>query len=286
MPHTETAFAKINLTLKVLGKRADGYHELESLVAFAQIGDTLTLMPADSATLTTEGPFAAALNDTNLILQAADLVLAKWPEARSGAFHLTKMLPVAAGVGGGSADAAAALRLLAAANPAGVDAASLASLARALGADVPVCLASRAAMMRGIGERVTPVRDFPRAAVLLVNPGVPIATKAVFDALNASSYNGPVCSEAVIPPFAPLDRFADYLADAGNDLEAPAVRIAPVIGEVKSRLSAAPGCLASGMSGSGATCFGLFASLAEAQRAEREIGGAHAGWWVAASELQ
>lgn len=286
MIFTETAFAKINLTLKVLGKRADAYHELESLVAFAQTGDALTLTPGQSTVLTVDGPFAASLDEGNLVERAAELVHAQWPEAVGGVFHLTKKLPVAAGIGGGSADAAAALRLLAAANPACIDERALPSLAATLGADVPVCLASRAAMMRGVGERVTPLSGFCEAAVLLVNPGVQVATGAVFGALGAHPLGDRVCGEPASPSFASIDLLAAFVRETGNDLEAPARAIAPVIGAVKSLLACTSGCLATGLSGSGATCFGLFASLDEARCAERDVSEAQPDWWVKAAALQ
>lgn len=286
MLFTETAFAKINLTLKVLGKRADGYHELESLVAFAQVGDTLTLTPGKAAHLSVDGPFAGALNEDNLVLKAAELVHAQWPQAAGGAFHLTKTLPVAAGIGGGSADAAAALRLLAAAYSAQVDSGALPALAVALGADVSVCLASRAAMMRGIGEQLTPIDGFCEAAVLLVNPGIPVATGAVFAELGASTLGEPVRAKSDNPSFATVERLAAFVSETGNDLETPARAIAPVIGKVISRLAGTSGCLASGLSGSGATCFGLFASPDEAQSARQDISAAQPDWWVKAAALQ
>lgn len=286
MLFTETAFAKINLTLKVLGKRSDSYHELESLVAFAQIGDTLTLQPGQATQLSVDGPFAGALNQDNLVLRAAELVHAQWPQAFGGAFHLTKILPVAAGIGGGSADAAAALRLLAAAYPAQVDSDALPALAVALGADVPVCLASRAAMMRGIGEQLTPIDEFCDAAVLLINPGIPVATEAVFTERGARKFGVPVCAKSDNPSFATVEQLAAFIGETGNDLEAPARAIAPVIGEVKSQLAGTWGCLASGLSGSGATCFGLFASLDDAQSAEQDISAAQPDWWVKAAALQ
>ena len=178
--------AKINLTLEVLGRRADGFHELKSLVAFANFGDRLELDPGDGLDLEVEGPFAAALGNGNLILEAARAAQERVPGLRLGRFRLAKCLPVAAGLGGGSADAAAALRLIARANPGLIDEGTSAELARKIGSDVSVCLASRPALMSGRGEKIEPVRGFPACGVVLANPGKALATRAVYAALDAA----------------------------------------------------------------------------------------------------
>ena len=181
----DTGRAKLNLTLEVLGRRADGFHELRSLVAFAALGDQVELDPHGPLGLTVEGRFAGALGGDNLIIKAAQLVSNKVPGLTLGRFRLVKLLPVASGLGGGSADAAAALRLIARANDGALDDATLAELAPQLGSDVSVCLKSRPALISGRGEKVEPVAGFPSCGVLLANPGRPLATEAVYAALGA-----------------------------------------------------------------------------------------------------
>lgn len=283
---TETAPAKINLTLRVLGRRCDGYHEIESLVAFATTGDTLSLAPGDGVTLETDGPFAGALGPGNLVLQAAERVRRVWPEARAGSFHLTKNLPVAAGIGGGSSDAAAALRLLVQANPAIDMGDQISRIAARLGADVTACLTPRAAMMRGIGERLEPFDSFPAAAIVLANPGAALATADVFNALGAPPPPEHFSPSSGVPAIGTLEALIACITASGNDLEAPAMRLAPVIDEVKAALAATRGCLAAALSGSGATCFGLFKTQAEARAAVVLVSQAHPDWWVKASVLQ
>ncbi len=325
-PLTTRARAKINLTLRVLGRRADGYHELESLVAFAGTGDALSLEPGPQLSLTIDGPRGQGLpvDDSNLILRATRALEAETGPLRTGAFHLVKRLPVASGIGGGSADAAAALRLLARLNGLSPDDPALLRAAAATGADVPVCLVSRARIMAGIGERLGSALTLPPLFALLVNPGVPVETAPVFRALGLQpgqrhplhsslpdtsphpeeprsgvSKEGPEGSgtvwsllrDALSDDMAPqdegsrgigLDRAAllAALRQAGNDLEAPARRVAPVIDTVLAALRAQPGCRLARMSGSGATCFALFDDCRQSAAAGRALAREQAGWWV------
>jgi 4-diphosphocytidyl-2-C-methyl-D-erythritol kinase len=274
----EQAPAKINLTLRVLGRRDDGYHELESLVAFADIADTLALQPANETALDIAGPFATASGPVtdNLVLKAAAALRQRVNDLKAGHFQLQKNIPVAGGLGGGSADAAAALRLLARANDLPAGDPRLATAALAVGADVPVCLDSRPRVMRGIGERLTPPVELPRLAVVLVNPAVPLSTRDVFAGLTVT----PGKKENISPvPCAPTELF-DYLKTNGNDLTAAAIARAPVVAEVLATLSELPGARFAAMSGSGPTCFALFASPAEAATAARRVHSANKNWWV------
>ena len=270
---TEFAPAKINLALHVTGQRADGYHLLDSLVVFAPVGDRLTAARAEALSLAVTGPFAAGVpaGDDNLILRAARLL----GGGRGAALVLEKNLPVAAGIGGGSADAAAALRALA----------RLWSLplppppaVLGLGADLPVCLAGLPARMRGIGERIEPLPGLPPLHLVLVNPGVPVSTLEAF-ALLAERRNPPLPD---IPAFATAAELARFAGACRNDLQQPALALAPVIGAVTDAIRATPGCLLARMSGSGATCFGLYASPAARDAARTALAGAHPDWWVAA----
>jgi len=285
--------AKINLWLHLVGRRPDGYHLLDSLVAFAAIGDSLAIAPAPELSLTVDGPFAAEVpkGADNLVLRAAR-DLAHWADVAPGArLALTKRLPVAAGIGGGSANAAAALRGLARLWRLEVTADRLAALALALGADVPVCLAGRPAHVGGIGERVTPVAALPAAPLLLVNPRIPLATEAVFRAWAATP--GAAFGAAAPPwPFPPGARpprdaaaLAAALAATRNDLAAAACGLAPTVGEAAAVIAAQPDCLLARMSGSGGTCFGIFATATAARAAEAAIAVARPGWWVAATTL-
>lgn len=283
LPLTTRARAKVNLDLRVLGRRADGYHELESLVAFAGVGDMLSLVPAAPLSLTLAGPRSEGLtaDDGNLVLRAARSLAAARPGLRLGRFHLVKRLPVASGIGGGSADAAAALRLLARLNGIAASDPVLREVAAGVGADVPVCLDSRARLMAGIGERLGPVLRLPPLFAVLVNPGVAVETAAVFRALGlkAGEAVDEARAERLAAPASVLE-LLDHLASTTNDLAAPAQQVAPVIREVLERLAALPGCRLARMSGSGATCFALFddcrASAAAAKAVQRE----RPGWWV------
>jgi 4-diphosphocytidyl-2-C-methyl-D-erythritol kinase len=286
----ERAPAKINLTLRVVGRRADGYHELESLVVFAGIGDTLTLAPARALSLKVGGPTAAASGsiDDNLVLKASRALAARVEGLKLGRFTLTKRLPVAAGIGGGSSDAAAALRLIARANRIALDDPRLIEAARVSGADVPVCLVPRPRVMRGIGEILSDPLPLPKLAAVLVNPRVAVPTKDVFAALRAKlDMRGQAQGGA---DFETRRRWKgseliETLAGEPNDLEAPAVAIAPAIAQVLADLRALKGCHLARMSGSGATCFGLFATAPAAAAAARALRTKHPAWWVRATKL-
>jgi 4-diphosphocytidyl-2-C-methyl-D-erythritol kinase len=286
----ERARAKVNLTLHVRGRRADGYHDLESLVAFADCADGLTLAPAPAVALQVSGPRAAECGslDDNLVLKAARTLAERVPGLTTGAFELEKHLPAAAGIGGGSADAAAALRLLAQANSLDRDDPRTVEAARATGADVPVCLRSSACIMRGVGDKLSGVNMPPLPAVL-INPGVPVATKDVFAALGLKPGDvfGADRQTASIawPQTTSLPDWCRAIASGRNDLEPPALRIQPVIGDVLSALRWNDGCELARMSGSGATCFGLFCDDATAQAAERQIRAKQPRWWVVATTL-
>jgi len=288
---TDIGRAKVNLTLRVVGRRVDGYHDLESVVAFADCADSLTLTPGSELRLETTGPMAQACGEIaeNLVLKAASLLAERVPDMKVGTFVLDKVLPVAAGIGGGSADAAAALRLLARLNGLAADDARLIEVALETGADVPVCLASRACDMTGIGEGLLPL-NLPRMPAVLVNPSVAVATRDVFSALGLRSGELLVGATDVIEsPAWPEDgtSITDWVAElalVANDLEAPAIRIQPAIGEVLDVLGGS-GALLARMSGSGATCFAIYAEAALAQRAAETILRAHPEWWVHAGVL-
>jgi 4-diphosphocytidyl-2-C-methyl-D-erythritol kinase len=281
-PLIEKACAKVNLTLRVLGRREDGYHELESLVAFADFGDTLSLQPAADTALEISGPFAAACatGADNLVLKAAAALHQRVGGLKAGHFLLEKIIPVAAGIGGGSADAAAALRLLARANDLALDDPRLASAALAVGADVPVCLDRRARVMRGVGEQLLAPVDLPPLPALLVNPGVPLATRDVF-----AAFAGGEGSKTVLGTL-PRERDGaiDFLARYGNDLT-HAIVLAPVITEVLTALRALPGMRLARMSGSGPTCFALFHSPGEAQTGAQRLSVERKDWWVQATTI-
>jgi 4-diphosphocytidyl-2-C-methyl-D-erythritol kinase len=282
----DDAPAKVNLTLRVLARRADGYHELESLVVFAAFGDRLSFSRGDDLALTVRGPSAAAAGEggDNLVHKAARALAARCPGLVLGAFDLDKRLPVAAGLGGGSSDAAAALRLLAKANGISRDDADLYAAARATGADVPVCLDPRPRFMQGIGEKLSGPLRLPPTPAVLVNPGVWLATKDVFARWNAAGSAAPLDVEAVMRVMSHAD-LLQFLAAEPNDLEAAAIALAPPIASVLAGLRAQPGCELARMSGSGATCFGLFASAPAATAAVTEIGDKHPGWWLRACVL-
>ncbi|WP_108662661.1 4-(cytidine 5'-diphospho)-2-C-methyl-D-erythritol kinase [Acuticoccus kandeliae] len=269
--------AKINLALHVTGQRADGYHLLDSLVAFARIadGDRLTVAFGDAPPrLTIDGPFAAD------VPPGADNIVVRAATACGGiaAIHLHKGLPVASGIGGGSADAAAVLR--AAASTGSHTRAALSAIALGLGADVPVCLAGAACRMSGIGEILTPVA-LPAMPALLVNPRVPVETRAVFKRL-ARKDNPPL---PPLPLFATTADVARWLAETRNDLEAPAIALAPAIAETLDAVRGMAGCLFARMSGSGATVFALFSDAAARDAAAARLAEAAPGWWVAPAEI-
>jgi 4-diphosphocytidyl-2-C-methyl-D-erythritol kinase len=279
----EKAPAKVNLTLRVLGRRADGYHEIESLVAFAGVGDAVTFRPGGALALAVSGPTAAAAGDVadNLVLKAARALAERVEGLKLGRFTLSKRLPVSAGLGGGSADAAAALRLLARANRMTPDDPRLMQAARATGADVPVCLDPRVRLMRGIGDILSDPLDLPRLFALLVNPGVAVATKDVFAALNVPPAEP--MAEAGVP--AGSAGFLAEITNGRNDLEGPAIEFEPAIAEVLAVLRKLPGCRLARMSGSGATCFGLFDSTRAASAAARTLRVGYPAWWTRATVL-
>lgn len=261
--------AKVNLTLHVTGQRTeDGYHMLDSLVAFADFGDIVSLDLADDFSLSIQGPLSGGLpvDDNNLCLKAARIA------GTPVGITLVKNLPHEAGLGGGSSDAAAVLRgiseLTGTPAPTGLS---------TLGADVPVCMSPRAARMRGIGDIISPAPFLPPLPAVLINPGVGVATPSVFRALKQKT------NMAMPDELTELDTpvtAARWLAEMRNDLEAPAIELAPVIAMVLAQLATTPGCLLSRMSGSGATCFGLFPDLDQAQNAASLIASAHPDWWV------
>ena len=279
----EKAPAKINLTLRVLGRRADGYHELESLVAFADLADTLTLQPGATSALDITGPFAAACGPSagNLVLKAVAALRQRIDGLTAGRFLLEKNIPVAAGLGGGSADAAAALRILARANGLSVDDPRLNEAALAVGADVPVCLASRARIMHGVGEILSPPLDMPPLSAVLVNPRVPLATRDVFAKLAGREGSKKNIADVPRSP----DAMIEFLGRHGNDLTDAAIACVPEIAEVLERLRALPGVRLARMSGSGATCFALFASAGEAAAAAWLVQAARGDWWVCPTTL-
>jgi 4-diphosphocytidyl-2-C-methyl-D-erythritol kinase len=265
--------AKVNLFLHVTGRREDGYHLLDSLAVFPAVGDFIHAAPADGLSLTMTGPFGASLTaePDNLVLRAARALAKAAGLSPNAALTLEKHLPVASGIGGGSADAAAALRLLVALwniDP------PLAPVALSLGADVPVCLASAAARMRGIGEHLSPAPALPPFGMVLINPRVAVSTAAVFRARNAA-FSPAATLPAGWPDAAAM---AAGLAALTNDLEAPAIALAPAIGAVLAALRADQRCLLARMSGSGATCFGLYETPAIAKAAAASI--RRPEWWI------
>lgn len=269
--------AKVNLTLHVTGQRGDGYHLLDSLVVFVDIGDRIVAAPAPALNLTIDGPMATGLGtgDDNLVLRAARMLA---PE-RGATIRLTKNLPLASGIGGGSSDAAATLRALSDLWHLPLpDAASCATL----GADVPVCLHPRPRRMGGIGEILGDVPALPPLWLVLVNPGIHVPTPAVFRTL-ASKTGTPM--PTTLPACPNAATLAAFLKTQRNDLEQPARALAPEIGQVLTQIAATDGCLIARMSGSGATCFGLYASQGAADAAARMLSAAASAWWVKAARV-
>jgi 4-diphosphocytidyl-2-C-methyl-D-erythritol kinase len=256
----EHAPAKVNLTLAILGRRADGYHLLDSLVVFARAGDRLSFAPGKALSLNVRGLTAKQIGplDDNLVLKAANALAAEIPDLTLGRFTLDKRLPVAAGLGGGSSDAGAALRLLARANRLKLDDRRLQKVARRLGADVPVCVAPRPRRMRGTGEVLSAPLTMPKLAAVLVNPGVAVPTRDVFAMLGLKPGGGR--TRAVRARALPRNRdgLVEFLAGECNDLEPAAIKVQPVIARVLAALKNEPGCQLARMSGSGATCFAMF----------------------------
>jgi 4-diphosphocytidyl-2-C-methyl-D-erythritol kinase len=284
---TASAPAKINLTLRILARRADGYHALESLVAFAGCGDRLTLCAGPQLELAVAGPTAGqsgAVAD-NLVLRGAKALSARIPHLTLGRFTLTKQLPAGAGLGGGSADAAVALRLLAQANHLVLDDGRLLDAARATGADVPVCLDPQPRVMRGIGDILSAPVALPKLGIVIVYPGVAMPTPPVFAALGLRRGERwpPQPSSSAVPD--ERDVLLRWLAAERNDLEAPAISIAPVIAEVLHVIGTLPGCRLARMSGSGSACFGLFDDEPAAATAAGHLAEARTQWWVQASGI-
>jgi 4-diphosphocytidyl-2-C-methyl-D-erythritol kinase len=286
-PFVENAPAKVNLTLRVLGQRSDGYHEIESLVAFAEFGDTLSFSPGGELALTMRGPNAADAGEDadNLVLKAARALAARVAGIGLGAFELDKRLPVAAGLGGGSADAAAALRLLARANNLPVDDGRLHDAARTIGADVPVCLDPRPRLMRGVGEILSAPLKLPPLPAVLANPGIALPTKSVFAAWKGAASEALPLDVTAAAKIGNREEYLQLLATQSNDLEAAAIAIEPAVGEVLAGLRTLAGCRLARMSGSGATCFALFSSAAAAIEAAKALSSKYPHWWVRASAL-
>ena len=283
----EDAPAKVNLTLRVFGRRADGYHEIESLVAFASVGDRLRFAPGGALTLNVGGPGAGEAGATadNLVLKAARALADRVPTVGVGTFDLEKRLPVAAGLGGGSADAAAALRLLARTNKLAPDDPLLYAAARATGADVPVCLDPRTRLMRGIGEILSSPFKLPPLQGVLVNPGVALSTKAVFARWKPPAAPVVPADLTVLTAMSKRDQLVRFLLSQANDLESAAIALAPVVADVLLALSSQPRCELARMSGSGATCFAVFASAVDAIKAAEAIHAEYPNWWVRATAL-
>jgi len=280
---SERAPAKINLTLSVTGRREDGYHEIESLVVFADLGERLSARAASRTRLDVTGPMGGEIGaGSNLVLAADAAFRRRRPGTPPLHYRLDKYIPVAAGLGGGSADAAACLRLLARFSGDAGACDEAGALAPGIGADVPVCLAARPALVTGIGESVRPLAGMPALALVLVNPRIAVATAEVFQALGLQPGRRGAGEAA--------PRLADERAGlvrailaGGNDLEAAASALVPEIAEAVGEIGRGPGCLAARMSGSGATCFGLFADREAAARAAGALAAARPGWWVRAA---
>lgn len=289
----EFAPAKVNLTLRILCKRPDGYHDLESLVVFADAGDVLRLTPDAPLGLAVDGPTSAHAGPAadNLVLKATRALQAQISSLRTGHFHLTKRIPVAAGLGGGSSDAAAALRLLARLNSLPAEDSRVMAAACASGADVPVCLDPQPRIMRGIGDMLSPPLRLPPLPAVLINPGVPVPTAKVFGALAAArggatpAIEDDPASRCVEAGKSSFETLLAALAASSNDLEAPALSLFPAVGETLAALRSLSACRLARMSGSGGTCFGLFASADDARDAAAQLARDHPGWWVQATVL-
>jgi 4-diphosphocytidyl-2-C-methyl-D-erythritol kinase len=292
-PEASLAPAKINLTLRISGRRADGYHELESLVAFAPFGDRLTFSPGEPLDLDVSGPMADGAGPVagNLVLRAARALAGRIDGLRLGRFALHKELPSGAGLGGGSADAAAALRLIARANGISLDDARVHDAARATGADIPVCLDPRPRVMRGIGEILSAPATLPPLGIAIIHPGFALPTGPVFKALGLAPgqpYAGssPRQTEGEGRwQRADRESLLEWLACECNDLEAPAIATAPAVASVLAIIAGLAGCRLARMSGSGAACFGLFADSAAAATAAELVATAQPSWWVRAGTL-
>lgn len=284
--YQQDAPAKINLALHITRRREDGYHELESLIVFAGVGDDLDGEIAERDSLTISGPFADGLDagPSNLVLKAVAAFRNRWPHLAPAGLklHLTKNLPVASGIGGGSADAAAALRILLQMAPEQPPLDEVMALATTLGADVPCCLVSRPLVARGIGEILSPLPDFPKLYIVLVNPLIGVVTADVFRRLRShDNYPLPALPELLTRPA----QLGIWLAETRNDLEPPAVKLVPEIAALVDEMAQMQGAILARMSGSGATCFALFGSDKQAHEAAAQMRRQHPEHWVAAAPL-
>lgn len=283
MSVTQTTYAKVNLYLHVCAQHDNGYHELDSLIVFAQTGDIITVESANTLSLDIIGPMAAyidtAQND-NLVMKAARGLQQLCNLEHGAHIVLDKRLPVAAGIGGGSGDAAATLKALCELWHVFPDPVGLEDLALNLGADVPICMKAHANHVGGIGEVITPLPPLPDCWIVLVNPMVAVATPAVFKGrTGAFSPSSPMTGDY------DFNNLIAALQERTNDLMPPAIKIAPQIADVLAALSQTKGCALNRMSGSGATCFGLYASKEEAQAAEKALKKRHQAWWVSSGKI-
>ncbi len=281
----ERARAKVNLTLRVLGRRPDNYHEIDSLISFAENAfDVVTLDPGKSPVITTSGPFANAIQGTNIVASAFQQLEEVAPQLRLGAVHIDKRLPVAAGIGGGSADAGALLRAVAAANPDIAGDIDWMAIAARLGADVPVCFANVSCRVTGIGERLEFLPQLAPLNAVLVNSldTVPAnKTAQIFGLLSAGSLSATDPSRAIPPP-ANLQELTTVMSEIGNDLEPTALNTFPPIANVLDALRATEGCQYAAMSGAGPTCFGLFDN---SENTAATLAQVHPNWWIKATQL-
>jgi 4-diphosphocytidyl-2-C-methyl-D-erythritol kinase len=288
--YREWARAKINLTLTVNGRRPDGYHDLLSLVAFADAGDAVTLDTGTPTGLTVTGPFASAIAGPNLVETVLDRLSRLLSGIEIGHVTIEKILPVASGMGGGSSDAAAALRAIRSAHPAATAGLDWNGLCTGLGADVPVCFAGEATWMSGTGTRLNPLaQPLPKLDAVLVNPGAEVPsdkTARVFRALAAPPLAEGSAAAAALPTVHDREALLAVMRRTGNDLEAPATAVIPVIDEVLSALETCPGSMLARLSGAGPTCFAVFPDAAAAQSAASELKSAHPTWWIVPAVLQ
>jgi 4-diphosphocytidyl-2-C-methyl-D-erythritol kinase len=274
---TWAAPAKLNLYLHVTGRRDDGYHTLDSLIVFTEVGDSLNVKKSDTLSLEIVGPFAAALighEDDNLVLKAARLLAEAADVPALAEISLNKCLPVAAGLGGGSSDASAtlkALMILWDINPKTID---LETIAISLGADVPVCMATKSSFIGGVGERLSPCPGLPQFGLLLINPNITLATVDAFSAFSLPF--SPAAAFTTAP--SSVTELVDILGQRRNDLTADVVSLCPSVGDVLRTLESISNCRLARMTGSGATCFGLFDTLSAAQSAAATL--AHHDWWI------
>lgn len=288
--YSEQAPAKINLFLHVTGKRADGYHLLESLVCFSAVGDVLTgeLREDGLVTLTITGPMAADLSldniNDNLVVRAAHMLQTETGTTLGADLILDKRLPIASGIGGGSADAAAAIRLLSDMWKLDLDQNTLSRIALSLGADVPVCLHGKTCLMSGIGDELTDLADLPAIPILLINPRKAVSTPEIFKAREDEDFSQSGLWN-LDQEFSSGAALADALSECGNDLTLPATGILPEICDVLNALAREEGCLLARMSGSGATCFGIYDTSEQAERAANAIAQAYPDWWISPTEI-